>query len=401
MTSISTDEGIPQEEILRRIERVKAAAGERELAGVVAIARSFYERPANVAYLSNHFPPFPTGMFWGPMQGLGHSALVIPIGGEPVLIIDTTHRQDLVPITDVRLARSNSQHAGPSVANFAEAISDTLLEKGLGAGRVGLIGDDVMPVRMQREITERLPRLIFEPIDDVLARHRMIKSEAELRLHRNATQTCDTGYAGTVRAIRDGATEAEVCAEGLAATMRAGADFVRYVRTYSGPHSAMGSRWPQATGRRMADGEIVVLDIVGARWGHQFDVNRTFVVGRRATDRQKRQLDTALAATRAAIAAARPGVPAEALVGAANRVIEERGFAVDARTFIGHGIGYETMEPPLLIMGDQTPLEPGMVLCVEPGVVVPGAEGVRIEEEIVVTEGEPELITHFDPRQWE
>ncbi len=396
-----TGDGIPEEEILRRIERVKAAVGERGQAGVVAIARSFYERPANVAYLANHFPPFPTGMFWGPMQGLGHSVLIIPIDGEPVLIIDTTYRQDLVPIPDVRLARRASQAGAPGLTSFAEAISDTLLEKGLGAARVGLIGDDVMPVCMHREITARLPRLILEPSDDMLARHRMIKSDAELRLHRRAAQTCDAGYAGTVSSIRDGATEAEVCAEGLAATMRAGADFVRYVRTYSGPHSAMGSRWPQATGRRMASGEIVVLDIVGARWGHQFDVNRTFVVGRKATDQRKRQLDAALAATRAAIAAARPGAPAEALVVAANRVIEERGFTVDARAFIGHGIGYETMEPPLLILGDQTPLEAGMVLCVEPGIVIPGAEGVRIEEEIIVTDGGPEVITHFDPRQWE
>jgi hypothetical protein len=52
----------------------------------VAIARPFYERPANVAYLSNHFPPFPTGMFWGEMRGLGHSAMVVPTTGEPVLI---------------------------------------------------------------------------------------------------------------------------------------------------------------------------------------------------------------------------------------------------------------------------------------------------------------------------
>jgi Xaa-Pro dipeptidase len=183
--------------------------------------------------------------------------------------------------------------------------------------------------------------------------------------------------------------------------MRAGADFVRYVRTYSGPHSAVGVRWPQATDRRMADGELLVTDVVGAYWGQQFDVNRTFVVGRRPSDRQRRQLDAALEATRAAIAAARPGVPAEALVAAANRVIEDRGFGAHARPFIGHGIGYETMEPPLLFTGDTTPLEPGMVLCVEPGIEIPGEEGVRIEEEIIVTDGEPELITRFAPRQWE
>jgi D-alanyl-D-alanine dipeptidase len=151
----------------------------------------------------------------------------------------------------------------------------------------------------------------------------------------------------------------------------------------------------------VSDGEIVVLDIVGAARGQQFDVNRTFVVGRRATDRQKRQLDAALDATRAAIAAARPGVAAGALVTAANQVIEDRGFGRHARPFIGHGIGYETMEPPLLLEGEQTLLEPGMVLCIEPGIEIPGEDGVRIEEEVIVTDGAAELITRFPPRQWE
>ena len=395
------DDGIPGEEISGRLERVKAAAASRGLSGIVALARPFYERPANVAYLSNHFPPFPTGMFWGEMLGLGHSALVIPLHADPVLIVDTTFRRDLVPIEDVRHARSKSSPAASFLPNFAEAISDVLLEKDMAAGRVGLAGDDLMPVRMHREICERLPGLVFDPFDEVLGRLRMIKSEAELRLHRKAAQVCDAGYAGVAAAIRDGAREAEVCAAGCAATIIAGADFVRYVRTYSGPHSAMGVRWPQATDRRLGTGEIVVTDVVGAYWGHQFDVNRTFVVGRRPNDRQRRQLEAALTATRAAIAAARPGTPAERLVAAANKVIEERGFGRHARPFIGHGIGYETMEPPLLYSGDDTPLAPGMVLCVEPGIEIPGEEGVRIEEEIIVTEGEPELITRFDPRQWD
>ena len=395
------EEGIPQQEILRRIERVKTAAADHRLAGVVAIARPFYERPANVAYLSNHFPPFPTGMYWGEMRGMGHSVLVIPLAGEPVLIVDTTFRRDLVPVGDVRHARSKSGPKTSFLPNFAEAMIDVLQEKNLDAARVGLIGDDVMPVRMYRDLTERLPRLVFEPFDEVLGRMRMLKSETELRLHRRAARVCDVGYEGMLPVIRDGVKETDVCAAGYAATMKAGADFVRYVRTYSGPYSALGVRWPQATDRQMANGELVVTDIVGACWGQQFDVNRTFVVGRRPTDEKRRQLDAALEATRAAIAVARPGVPAQQLVIAANNVIEDRGFGQHARPFIGHGIGYETMEPPLLYMGDATPLEPGMVLCVEPGIEIPGAEGVRIEEEIIVTEGEPELITRFDPRQWE
>jgi Xaa-Pro aminopeptidase len=395
------DEGIPRDEIRGRLQRLVDAAAGRGLRGVVAVGRPFYDRPANVAYLANHFPPFPTGLFWGEMRGVGHSVLVAPAGGDPVLLVDTTHRQDLVTVDDVRHARANDAPAGVFFPNFVASVASVLREKGMAPGEVALVGEDVMPARMHREIVERVPGLRFESFDDVLARYRMIKSAHELRLMRRAAQVCDAGYAGTAPAVRDGAAESDVCAAGFAATMRAGADFVRYVRVYSGPLSAVGTRWPQATERRMAAGEFAVLDIVGAYWGHQFDVNRTFAVGRTPTAAQRRQLDATVEATQAAIAAARPGAPASALVRAANRVIEARGFGAYARPFIGHGIGYETMEPPLLSIDDETPLQAGMVLCVEPGIEIPGEAGVRIEEEIIVTDGEPEVITRFSPRQWD
>src|SRR5688572_7589645 len=100
-----TEPGIPQDEVLGRLERVRSEAASRGLQGLVAVARPFFERPANVAYLANHFPPFPTGMYWGEMRGMGHSVLVIPLAGDPTMIVDTTFRRDLVPIADVRYAR--------------------------------------------------------------------------------------------------------------------------------------------------------------------------------------------------------------------------------------------------------------------------------------------------------
>ncbi len=388
--TIAIPDGIPQAEVLNRLSRLKTLARERGLAGLVAVARSFYDRPANVAYLSNHFPPFPTGMFWGEARGLGHAALIIPLDGEPVLFFDTTVRRDLVPIKDCRHAR-----------NFSRSISDALREKQLAAARVGLLGDDLMPVAMYREITQALPGLTLEPADDLLTSLRLIKSEREQQLMRRACAICDIGYTATFNAIRDGATEAAVCGAGIGAAMTAGADFIRYLRTHSGPYSAWGIRWPQAMDRVMRNGEMLALDLIGAYWGQQFDVLRSTVVGRKATEAQKKQMETALAATRAAVAAARPGVLAEDLVKAANHVIESQGFGKFARPFIGHGIGYETMEPPLLAMGDRTPLRPGMVICVEPGINIPDVGGACIEEQILITDGAPEVLSRFEPRQWE
>jgi Xaa-Pro dipeptidase len=69
--------------------------------------------------------------------------------------------------------------------------------------------------------------------------------------------------------------------------------------------------------------------------------------------------------------------------------------------FLGHGIGLETVEHPLLVPGSDVVLEPGMVLCIEPAIFVPDWAGCSVEEEIIVTDGEPELITHLSRRLWE
>ncbi|MBI4278568.1 MAG: aminopeptidase P family protein [Armatimonadetes bacterium] len=385
----AAEEGIGKAEVWQRIECVRAGAKARGFPGLVVIARSFYDRPGNIAYLTNHFPPFPTTQFWGPWQGIGHAVLILPLDGDPILYADVTVRRDLVAIDDCRITR-----------NMTGAVIDGLKEKGLSAGRVGLVGDDIMPVTMYREVTATLPALTLAPADDLVTGMRMIKSPAEQRLMRKACAICDIGYGAAVPAVRDGARETDVCAAGVGASLAAGADYVRYLRTHSGPYSAWSIRWPQAMDRVMRTGEMVCLDLIGAYWGQMFDVLRTTVVGRKATDAQKRQLEAALAATRAAVAASRPGVVAEDLVRVANKVIEDAGFGKYARPFAGHGIGLE-MDGPVIAMGDKTVLRPGMALCLEPGINIPDVGGASIEEQILVTDGDPEVLSKFETRLWE
>jgi Xaa-Pro aminopeptidase len=307
----------------------------------------------------------------------------------PILFYDTTYRRDAVVIEDCRRA-----------LNMVTALVEAFKETGLERARVGLIGDDLIPIRMHREIATQLPSLALEPADDLIISMRMVKSETEQGMLRHAAQVCGRGLEATFEAIQPGASESEVCAAGIFAAMLHGADFVRYVRTHSGPYSAWGARWPQAMPRAMQLGELVEIDFVGAWHGYQFDVLRTGVVGRVPSPAQRQQLETALRATREAIAAARPGVAAEYLVTVAGRVLEEAGFGKYASRLIGHGIGCETMEPPLLMTGDTTPLEPGMVLCVEPTIHIPDVGGACVEEEIVVTDGPPEVLTTFEARWW-
>ncbi len=111
-------------------------------------------------------------------------------------------------------------------------------------------------------------------------------------------------------------------------------------------------------------------------------------------------MDAVLEATNKAVEATCVGIPAEDLVQVARDVFEKVGYAEYSRAFMGHGIGLETVEPPLISPGDHTELQEGMVLCVEPGLSIPGVGGFCIEQEVVVREEGPELLTPFEAKLW-
>ncbi|MEZ4529926.1 MAG: M24 family metallopeptidase [Thermomicrobiales bacterium] len=137
-------------------------------------------------------------------------------------------------------------------------------------------------------------------------------------------------------------TEREVCAEAIAAAMRAGADFVRYFRVHSGPWSAFDSL---ATGHGPAHRivEIVALDVIGAYQGYGFDVNRTTVCGD-ASAETRRLLETTLEATNAAVEQIRPGVAVSTVADAAVEVMQRGRYGDYFAGMMGHGIGLETVE---------------------------------------------------------
>jgi Xaa-Pro aminopeptidase len=147
-------------------------------------------------------------------------------------------------------------------------------------------------------------------------------------------------------------------------------------------------------------GDIVTLDIIGAYQGYGFDVLRTTVC-RKPSPEARELLEAALLATERAVDAARAGATAESVHRASREALSNAGFADHLPGFVGHGIGLETVEEPQLRRGVAIRLEPGMVLCVEPGLFIWGWGGACVEQEVIVTRtGPPELITTLDTRLW-
>ena len=384
MSSLS----IPRAEFTTRQERAQAAAAERGLDGLLVVGRSFYDRPGHLAYLTNHFPPFPASPFTVGSRGLGHGLLLLPVHGTPVLVVDgRAYRRDLVVVEDVRTGN-----------DLVRALIDVLHEQGLGRARLGLVGQDLFPVGMAWPLAAALPDLHLEPADDIVDTLRVLKSSAEIALLRQAARVAGLGLAAARQVIREGAREWDICAAGTGAALAAGADFVRYLRVHSGPWAGVGSRWPPATNRVVGLGDMITLDIIGAVNGYQFDVLRATTVGE-PTAEQRKVLDTGLRATERTVALVRPGVSVRELVRIAWQTLDEAGYGAYASGFIGHGIGLETVEPPYLQAGVEEVLRPGMVVCVEPSIRIPSWGGCSIEQEVVVTEDGYELLTTF-PAQW-
>ncbi|MCC6674732.1 MAG: aminopeptidase P family protein, partial [Thermomicrobiales bacterium] len=302
-------------EIRGRQELARQAAAAVGYDALIVTGRSFYDRPGDLAYLTNHFPPFPSTVFSEGNRGMGHAILLLPVIGEPVLLTDARkHRPDLVAVDDVR-----------ATADLGAGLIALLKETFLEDGNIGLVGDDILPAAIDRELLQALPGLTLEPEPTIVAGLRAIKSPGELALLRRAALCADAALMTANAMIRrGGVTEREVCAEAIAAAMRAGADFVRYFRVHSGPWSAYGSRWPQAMNRTIEPGEIVALDAIGAYQGYHFDVNRTTVCGEPDTE-TRRLLETTLDATNAAVATICPGVPVSKIADAAVEVMHRGG----------------------------------------------------------------------------
>ncbi len=362
-------------EIEQRQERLRRALAEAGLPGAVAVGRGFFDRPGSMAYLTGHIPPFISAPFSGDGAGIGLGVAILPVAGDPVVIDTYPSRPDRTPVRDLR---ASSRVVDDTVA--------ALREKGLGGGPLAVIDGDLLPWAFARALgAERLV-----PFDLPVARLRAIKSTAEVEAIRAAARVADAGLTAVRLALRPGVTERAICAAGQAAALAAGADFVRYLRVHSGPGAYGGARWPQAMDRVLEAGDYVSVDIIGACDGYGFDVLRCFVAGR-ASEAQRHLTEAAGQVTAAVVDACRPGARAADLRAAAVARATALGYREGLGDFLGHGIGIETMEWPLL--GPDDVLEPGMVLCIEPRLKVDGVGNACAEEEVAVTAGEPDRLT--------
>lgn len=232
-------------------------------------------------------------------------------------------------------------------------------------------------------------------IGELFLNLRARKERDEISNLQRAIDISEAALAATMRWAAPGMTEREIADRLGAEMLQRGAEGTAFLLVLTGeksglPHGNTGDRvW--------GEDEFLLIDF-GARFrDYPADITRTFCRGQ-PNAKMRAMYAAVYQANQAAREFARPGVTCEALDQVARDVIEKAGFGEFFIHRLGHGLGLSVHELPNIVQGNQQRLEPGMVFTIEPGVYVPGVGGVRIEDNVVVTEEGIRVLTSY-PRE--
>ncbi len=277
--------------------------------------------------------------------------------------------------------------------NPYDLLAQGLKDLGISTGALGM--EEKVRFAFSSGIAKAARQLEIRSGTPLTAGCRMIKSEHELELMSLANKVTLMAYQAVYQALHDGTTQPDIeklidAAYGLLGFP--GEVDILIAENSSFPH---GSTVQQV----IHEGTLVMLDDGCTVEGYQSDITRTFVFGK-ASDKVKRVFDVVHRAQAAALKTARPGVECQAVDAAARKVITDAGYGPDYKFFthrVGHGIGMDGHECPYLVRGNTTLLARNMTFSDEPGIYIPREFGVRLEDDMHITENGAELFTPQSP----
>ena len=323
--------------------------------------------------------------------------MVLPAKGEPFFVSPAFEK-------DRALEQIARGPAGKSPHLFTwqedespyETVAFGMKERGVATGHLGL--EEQVKFVFADGLGQALPGAKIGSATAVTDGCRMIKSPAELALMQLANDVTLQAYEAAWKMLREGMTQNDFA--GLVSAAHAKLGFTGGAGVQVGEYSALphGSIQPQT----VREGTILLIDGGCTVEGYNSDISRTFVLGK-PTEKMKQVFDIVHRAQAAALAAARPSVPCDAVDAAARKVIVDAGYGPGFKYFthrLGHGIGLDGHEWPYLIKqntlvqdGNSIALLPKMTFSDEPGIYIPGEFGVRLEDDMHITESGAQLFT--------
>ncbi|MYA73765.1 MAG: aminopeptidase P family protein [Acidimicrobiaceae bacterium] len=325
----------------------------------------------------------------------GSSGVFVISKDRHVLITDSRYRDQAPTQLD-----SSGCEAEVSINSDWVAVVAAILNKGKGLNdvngadrttRVALEADRIVWAD-QRRLSEALDAELMETVG-LIAELRSVKDEAELMRIQTAAGIVDAVLEECQNRFVLGVSErgmAQMLEDGMRA---AGADGPAYdTIVASGPNAALPHA--RAGSRRLANGDLVVVDVGALVEGYRSDMTRTFVVGS-PDDRAVEIHDIVTRAQAEGVATVRAGVETGEIDRACREFIEREGYGDAFVHGTGHGVGLDIHEFPAVRRGNTAILSPGQVITVEPGIYLSGYGGVRVEDTVVVTEDGCRPLTKF------
>jgi Xaa-Pro dipeptidase len=334
-----------------------------------------------------------TGVRWGVSERL--FGVIVPEKGDPFSVCpafedDRAHEQlALGPLASTQVLTWQEDESP------FDLVAAGLRDRGIASGRLGF--EETSPFVFADGVAGAAPAVRVVKATPVTAGCRMIKDAHEIELMRLASQVTLEAYDAVYRSLAPGMTQNQVGT--LIDTAYARLGFPGEASVQVGEYTALphGSITPQT----IREGTIIMLDDGCRVEGYQSDITRTFVLGK-ATAKMKSVFAIVRQAQDAALRAARPGVTLDAVDAAARQVIVDAGYGPAFKYFthrVGHGLGMDGHEWPYLVKNNMfgwetsLTLRPGMTFSDEPGIYIPGEFGVRLEDDMQITESGAALFT--------
>jgi Xaa-Pro dipeptidase len=345
--------------------------------------------------------------------------LWVPDEGDPVLFTRRVHK-----LTQEATWIDRTASAG-GFGEMSRALAD--LELSLPPGAVLGVEQDVLPYRLVEGLKKYLEEVELENLSPIVLKQRLVKGDEELARIRKAVELWEKGHQAIMETLAVGVAEYEVAAAMENAARRGGGDGMVWPRRWdsslpaggivaSGPNAwvvsgeamtVTGVGLSQAlpwgpSSRRLEAGDLVVVDFTLSYEGYHCDMTRTYCVGEPSQE-QRDLWERLLELHLQVVDEVRPGVTGEELYLVAKGLAEEMrlidnfmGVGSERGSYIGHSIGLELDEWPVLGAGYREPLPVGAVITIEPKFMVPGLGGVMVEDDIVVTPGGHEVMSTLE-----
>ncbi len=312
------------------------------------------------------------------------AGLVVPVEkNTPTVIVPRLEEQKAREKSAFKEIRSYDDSESP-----ARVFGQVIKEKRLERATFGV--EWTLAFKFYKMLVECSARIEVKDASAIFSQLRCIKSEEELENMRKAASIVGKGITAGIDIIKPGVSEASIAFE-IEKTIRQNeGESVPFCLVLSGINSAIPHG--ETSDRKVMKQDVVLIDVGAVYKGYYADLTRTVFTGQ-ATRKQREIYDIVFKAQEAAINAVKPRVKAEEIDAAARKTIEKTGYGDYFTHRTGHGLGLEVHEEPYIARENKTVLQSGMTFTIEPGIYLDGKFGVRIEDNIVVSAKNAQLLS--------